>query len=171
MATTYTLIASSAPTSDATSVVFSSIPQTYTDLVVRWSVRQTGGGTFGDANIYINSEGGSNYSWTRVRGDGSTGVISGNTSTASNWSMNNATNNGGSTTNVFSTNECYIPNYTSTTVNKSAYVVHYVERLAAVTYITAAALYRSATAAVTSVGFGSGFATGTTFYLYGIKNS
>ena len=170
MANTYQFIASSSPTSDATSVLFSSIPQTYTDLVVRWSSRQTGGGTFTDSNVYINSEGGANYSWVRMSGAGTAPTGTSN-SAAANWSMNNSGNNGASTANTFSSHELYLPNYTSSTVNKFGIVSHYTEANATTAYINLAGLLRSATAAITSIGFGSGFATGTTFWLYGIKKN
>lgn len=70
MAATYTPIASITLEAAAASVTFSSIPQTYTDLVIVSQMKLT---TNTRAVIMrFNNDSGSNYSLTRVYGNGST---------------------------------------------------------------------------------------------------
>jgi hypothetical protein len=68
---TYTKIASNTLGSAAASVTFSSIPSTYTDLVLvsNWSITVGSG-----ASLYarVNSDSGTNYSYTNLVGNGST---------------------------------------------------------------------------------------------------
>ena len=66
---TYTPIATSSPTTSPTEIIFSSIPSTYTDLVLILCGKSTA-----NANVYVhvNSDTGSNYSYTTLTGDGST---------------------------------------------------------------------------------------------------
>lgn len=67
MASTYTLISSSVLTVTTQSVTFSSIPQTYTDLVLRMSYRITAAGLFGNnPAIRFNADATSNYSYTNL---------------------------------------------------------------------------------------------------------
>ena len=67
---TYTPISSQVLTSDLSSVTFSSIPQTYTDLVLVCSAQCGSGATStnGDYRLFLNYNGdaGANYSHTRV---------------------------------------------------------------------------------------------------------
>ena len=51
-----------------TTVTFSSIPSTYTDLVL---VTNSGSSTASDLNFELNSNQGNSYSWTTLGGDGS----------------------------------------------------------------------------------------------------
>ena len=74
MAITYEPIATTTLGSAAASVTFSSISGSYTDLVlVIWGRTSTGGG---DVICQFNSDTGSNYSWTRLSGDGSSAASS-----------------------------------------------------------------------------------------------
>lgn len=65
---TYTLIGSATADGTSLSVTFSSIPATYTDLVIVCAI--TAGNT-GDAYLRFNGDTGSNYSDTVLRGNGS----------------------------------------------------------------------------------------------------
>lgn len=68
---TYALIASQTVTGSAvTSIQFSSIPNTYTDLVLVTSIKQVGSPTATDAFITLNGNGASVYSRTILYGDG-----------------------------------------------------------------------------------------------------
>lgn len=70
MASTYTPIATTTLGSAQSSVTFSSIPSTYTDLVLIVSAKNTSASqNYG--YIYFNSDTGSNYSRTVLTGDGS----------------------------------------------------------------------------------------------------
>ena len=73
MAITYEPIATTTLGSDITSVTFSSIPATYTDLVLICTEIQSdvAGSSFNDGRFRFNGDTGSNYSQTRLRGDGS----------------------------------------------------------------------------------------------------
>lgn len=71
MPATYEPIASVTLTTGTNTVTFSSIPQTFTDLVGVWSLRSSANGPFNQIRIGINGQ--SNiYSRTTLFGDGST---------------------------------------------------------------------------------------------------
>jgi hypothetical protein len=65
---TYEPIATTSPTNNPTELIFTSIPSTYTDLVLVVTAKSPGGG---DIYIHVNSDTGSNYSWTTLTGNGS----------------------------------------------------------------------------------------------------
>jgi len=67
MAATYTPISSITLGASVSSITFSSIPQTYTDLILVYS----GTSSITNLPIRFNSDTGSNYSYTRAFGDGS----------------------------------------------------------------------------------------------------
>jgi hypothetical protein len=66
---TYEAIATISPTTTPTEITFSSIPSTYTDLILILS-----GSSSGSSNVYIrvNGDTASNYSYTTFTADGST---------------------------------------------------------------------------------------------------
>ncbi len=105
---TYTPIATTT-LSGGTSYTFSSIPSTYTDLVLVLNVAITSG----SSNILMDYNGDttSKYSFTRVRGDG--------TSALSNQVANLTSNYIGDISTAFSTNIIQIMNYANTSVNKT----------------------------------------------------
>lgn len=71
MPSTYEPIATQTLGSAASSITFSSIPSTYTDLKVIVLPRSVDGGTGSDSLILrYNSDTGTNYSNTRIRGNG-----------------------------------------------------------------------------------------------------
>jgi len=171
MANTYTLIASSTVGSGGTgSFNFTSIPQTYTDLVILCSFRSTrGGGNIGDFGAQFNGSS-SNYTRRRLFGDGS--GVSSDTGTA----LGNAAGNLAST---FSSHTVYIPNYTSSNF-KSFSIDSVTESNAAssYTYVNLLSLLWSDTSAITSIevrdfsdGNTNNLVQYTTAYLYGISNS
>ena len=67
---TYTPIASVTLSAATSSVTFSGIPQTYTDLVVVINAGNSGGTGYGIA-LQCNNDTGSNYSFTQLYGTGS----------------------------------------------------------------------------------------------------
>lgn len=151
------------------SITFSSIPSTYTDLVVVASILPSST-SFYTPSLQFNSDTGSNYSSTWMYGQGSTAVSSRNTSQTQmaidNYSATPAVGYPMSVLfNVF--------NYANTSVYKT--VIARGNDIFASAGETSATvgLWRS-TAAITSVtvkGNGANFAAGSTFSLYAIKAS
>ena len=166
MANTYTLIEAKTLTTTVASTTFSSIPQTYTDLLVKVSSRGTGG-----INIYLNSTTpGNQYSEKRISAySGSVSSDTGNTGIS--ITISGAATS--YTTNTFSNTEIYIPNYTSSNY-KSVSAEGIGENNSTTNAMQMTAGLRSNTAAVTSVileSYEGNFVSDSTFYLYGIKNS
>ncbi len=172
MPATYTLISSNVLSSSAASVTFSSIPATYTDLVVRFSVRSDRASTFDNIETRLNADSGTNYSNILLAGDGAT-ASSSSSSSGTIWGTQ-ITNGNTSTSNTFSNSELYIPNYTSTS-NRPASVFSVQEDNSTTARIRLNAyLYRGASA-ITSMAFtpsnGTNWLSGSSFYLYGISNA
>ena len=173
MPSTYTLIKGETIGSSAASYTFTAIPSTFTDLVVRLSTRMATG-TFGEFSVQFNSDTSALYSDTILYGSGSaTGSYANSGSTSLNGILN--TEGTSQTANTFSNNELYIPSYT-VSQNKPVSASSATENNATTAYISAnAGLYRSTTA-ISSITFiddinSRSFAAGSSFYLYGIKNS
>jgi len=78
MPATYEPIATTTLSTTASVITFSSIPSTYTDLRLVWTVRSTAGGNY--PTVRFNNDSGSNYSWTRIYGDGTSAASQANTS-------------------------------------------------------------------------------------------
>ena len=166
MAHTYSKIATyTVGSGGIPSVSFLNIPQTYTDLVIKTSIRTTSTGLGNGVLISLN---GSSTSFSRkiLYGEGSTtasasasdggiAVINGTTETAS----------------TFSSTEIYIPNYTGSDY-KSLSSDSIMENNATAAYAILYGSLWSNTSAVTSITLTPGvglFAQYTTFHLYGIK--
>jgi hypothetical protein len=173
MANTYTLIASNTVGSGgAASVTFSSIPQTYTDLIIKYSARGTGGAlNYENIQVQFNGVGGTAYSDRNVYGTGSAAASTSNSSVASTF-LQYATGSA-ATASTFGNGEIYIPNYTSANAKSySADTVSENNATAAITSFTAG--ISTNTAAISSVKLTpntSTFAQYSTFTLYGISNA
>ena len=158
---TYDPIASITLSALASSVTFSAIPQTYTDLVISASTTVTADN--GQAtNLQFNSDTGSNYSSTVLYGNGTSALSARQT----NATYANAYNNS-STSGEWNANIINIMNYSNTTTNKI-----FVSRGSSTIYpLTYAGLWRS-TAAINTIKLlitTGNFNIGSTFNLYGIK--
>lgn len=127
-----------------TAITFSSIPSTYTDLVIYLSGRTARAGIhYSDIRIKIN---GSDANFT-VRG------LAGNGSSVSSFSAGNyafAVPAATATSNTFSSNYLYIPNYTSS-VAKSISIDDTMENNATTSEMTIRAMLWNQTAAITSI--------------------
>ena len=173
MANTYVLIASNTLGSAAASVTFSSIPATYTDLVIRFAIRDsyTGGANAAQARVTHNGTT-ANYSWTELNGTGAA-AASGRLSNQSYYETDAGSPTAANTANTFSNSEIYIPSYT-VAQNKPVSIHSAGENNTTTAYMSVrAALWRN-TAAITSITLTaniSTFMTGSSFFLYGIKNS
>jgi len=162
---TYTPIASTTIGTAITTVSFSSISGTFTDLVLVYSTKSQGGYDYQNSSITFNGDTGTNYSYTQLYGDGS--------SAASNRqsSQNNilvGVDIGTTQAGKFSVNILNIMNYSNTTTYKTLMT----RKNATPSLVsTAVGLWRS-TAAITSMTISrddsNGFSVGSTFALYGI---
>lgn len=163
MAVTYEPIQSYTTTGSQATITFSSIPQTYTDLVVQGASRRGINGA-GDAgwNVTLNGDTGANYSVAMVYAGGSTGGVNRN-----NFFYTGAVGDG-----VFCANTMNIMNYTSTSINKVALTQSFVygNGSPAIDSRYFCNLWRS-NAAITSITLSpaSGFWEGSVLTLYGIK--
>jgi len=176
MANTYKLISSvSVGAGGASSIVFSSIPQTYTDLLVRLSTRSASGGA--DAyttRMKINNLTSSIYSQRTLEGAGASGTT-GFAQSGVDTAVRAALINGpASTGNTFAVTDIYIPNYTSAN-NKSAHIETVSESNNTTMYINANAFLVTTTDAITDLTFtneatAGNFAQYSTATLYGIFN-
>jgi len=171
MANTYTLIASNTLSSSAASVTFSAIPNTYTDLVLRVSSRNNDTGTSEGFLTQFNSDTSTNYSWRALLVGGGAPGSQGYSNQAD---IENRQAGNGATSNTFSSMEIYIPSYTASQ-NKPVSSYYVIEKNVTDAYIgVEAGLWRN-TAAISSIKlFNNGsivFASGSSFFLYGIKNS
>ena len=174
MALTYVLIASSVLSTTATDITFSSIPQTYTDLVLRTSTRVNGGSSTENYQIKINNDSTSSiYTSTYLESNGST-ASSARSTNGINFAFPNVTTSGGSTASTFASGEFYLPNYTST-VAKQASSITTPENNDPTNKMYVLAQRLNLTSAINRIDIiiatGSSFVSGSSFYLYGIKNS
>lgn len=164
MARTYEPIATQTVTSAVGTVTFSSIPQTYTDLVLVSSRQQASA-----ARLYLRFNGNTSslYSDVWISGEGAS-AFSGKDSGQSAISIGGIWN--GSTTTTWATNITHIMNYTNTTTFKSTLTKDANDKGSSGTIEAMIGMYRS-TSAITAVNVvgGSNFAVGSTFTLYGIK--
>ncbi len=171
MANTYTLISSTTLGSTTASVTFSSIPQTYTDLLLKISSRTTNT-SFGETIRIRPNNLTTNGSARVLRG------FSGTSTSSYTYSSVLATNNSlgdGATASTFASIDVYIPNYTSSNY-KSFSSDAVSENNAADGRQDIIASLWSTTAAITSLILDNdstpfSFTANSTFYLYGIRNS
>jgi hypothetical protein len=168
MATTYTLISSvTVGSGGAATIGFTSIPSTYTDLVLKTSLR-TDRALEIDAILFTLNASTSNFTGRRLFGDGSSATS--DTVTRIILIANAATG----TSNTFSNNEVYIPNYAGAT-NKSYSVDGVAENNTTFARADLTAGLWSDTSAITSITLtpnnGPNFVQYSTAYLYGISSS
>jgi hypothetical protein len=173
MATTYTLIASNTVGSGgASSVSFTSIPQTYTNLVLKLSMR---GNYTGDlvTNPAITFNGSSTGYSERLLWNGNNNTAGSANGSYSGFQFTWA-NGPSSTSNTFSNGEMYIPNYTSSNYKSMSSDSVDENNSNSNGLLSLDSGLWSNTAAITSItltmSYGS-FVQYSTFYLYGISNS
>jgi hypothetical protein len=173
MATTYTLISSvTVGAGGAADITFSSIPQTYTDLVLKLSTRGTAAD---DRRQLLISYNGSTSSFTGIRLYGEDNITdSDSLSGASGYSIG-ITNAANSTASTFGNAEIYIPNYSGSN-NKSSSTDSVFEQNSSTRYdLWMTATLWSNSSAITSIAItissGSNIAQYSTAYLYGISNA
>lgn len=168
MANTYVAIATTTVGSGgAASIEFTSIPATYTDLIILTSTRCSG--TDSDIRLTFNTSGGT-YTLRKLLGNGSTA----SSETGSNAFLRN--NPSGATASTFTNSMVYIPNYAGSNAKSlSADSVAENNGTTAVAQLTAGNW--SGTSAITSIKIDSTSGPSQTLVehstatLYGIKNS
>ena len=174
MANTFTLISKISVSSPTYSVTFSSIPNTYTDLKLVFSTRSDYGAAGGqEVEIAINSVT-TGYSSRMIYSNTGTSVSSASASNAF-FTWGGGMVASGSTASTFGNSELYIPNYAGSNA-KSASTDSVTETNGTATFMQLAAHSNTTTAAITSITLYAwqsfiNFVSGSTFYLYGIKNS
>jgi hypothetical protein len=176
MANTYTLISSvTVGSGGASEITFSSIPNTYTDLLVKLSGRlsQTGG-AYDGFNIKFNNTT-SNWSSRTLSGNGSSASSGSETGTYGSRFL--GINIDGSTASTFGNLEVYIPNYAGSSY-KSVSSDSVTENNDTGAFIRLGAGLWSDTSAITSLTLynqdytpSNAFAQYSTAYLYGISNA
>lgn len=169
MALTYQAIATvTVGSGGAANIEFTSIPATYTDLVIKASLRDTRNGPANDFSLEINGSA-ANRTYRALKGDGSAvssfngtnasiGVEDGDTATAS----------------TFGNAEIYIPNYAGSN-NKSISADSAQENNQTAAEVWMVASLWSQTSAITSLKLvpnnGFSYKQYSTATLYGIKNT
>ena len=172
MASSRRLITSTTLSSSASSVTFSSIPSTYTDLCIKGSVRTDRVNTVDLIDMLINSNSSSVYSYTFLSGNGTSATSgSGSSGTIGYGPWVDADS---STSSTFGSFEIYIPSYTASQ-NKPYSIFPVTENNATYGLTRPVAGLFSSTTAISSISFTSNaannFLAGSTFQLYGILNS
>jgi hypothetical protein len=170
MATTYKAIASQVLSSSTASVTFSSIPSTYTDLVLKVSSRTDVASVSSSFYIYYNSTSVSSGSYTFIQGNGAS-AVSGRDS-AQTWAYLAGTGGSSVTANTFAASEFYIPNYASAVAHQ-AVGFDATENNATTGYLRFAASLFGASTAITSLiiaANSANFVSGSRFDLYGITH-
>ena len=154
----------------ASDITFSSIASTWTDLVVKASLRGNYGDTGGTATLQLNGST-TSYSWKALESSGSSAYSFG---TGSGTSINNSgATNANNTANTFGNVEFYIPNafgsnYKSVSVDGTG------ENNATLNYQALTAGLWSNTSAITSIKLtvvAASLVQYSTAYLYGVKNA
>lgn len=168
MAITYQLIQGYTLTGTQSSITFSSIPQTYTDLVVVGTLRDT-------ANVGVNSpqlriNGLSTSIYGNVRGAANNGTASSaSNSSQSQFDIFSADPGSGVTSNTFSNFQIYFASYRVGLERSFNYFNTLSPNSNSDSYINMASFRFDGTTAISSLTlYGGSFATGSTLDLYGI---
>lgn len=171
MANTYELIASvTVGAGGASSIDFTSIPATYTDLVVMISARGSNAAQYVDAYLRFNGSS-TNYSGKSLVGSGSTVGSYSEPTTGIRIDVDAASN----TASTFSNHFVYIPNYTSSNYKSASVDAVYESNTSSNNQLWFIGNLWSNTAAINQVTFVAGssssFVQYSTAYLYGVKNA
>ena len=173
MANTYQLIEAKTVSTAVASIEFTSIPQIYTDLCLKFSGRNNRSAqVLEEFLLTLNNNNNTIYSEKGIRGNGSS--VANNSPTGQTELQDFGQPGAGATANTFSNWEVYIPNYTSSN-NKSVQFDGVTENNATEAYAYLNAGLFSSTTAISSLKVRCKSThlidVYSTFYLYGIKNS
>jgi hypothetical protein len=157
---TYTPIANYTATGSQANYTFSSIPSTYTDLILVMSGTASSNGY---NQVQFNSDTGLNYSQTYLYGDGSTAGSGRNSNIA-------YINTGYNTTGTINATNLHIMNYSNATTYKTALTRDSSSGIQSAAFV---GLWRN-TAAITSIKItaqSGNYTNGYTMTLYGVKSA
>jgi hypothetical protein len=170
MPATYEPIATTTLGSAAASITFSSIPATYTDISIVF-VGIESGVTQISKRIYFNGDTGTNYSATKLGGQGSSAYSANNTNDGGLRFASDQNGDASGTIPVFTTFDIF--SYAGST-NKTTLIATSSDQNGSGYVQRTVGLWRN-TAAITEIRFGfnsaATWAAGTTATLYGIKNA
>jgi len=150
----------------ASTIDFSSIPQTYTHLAIKYSVRFNNASPYANTVLRLNGST-TSYTMTRLYGDGASA------SAYTNTDIFDVANGDTSTANSFNNGEFYIPNYAGSNYKSTSGDAVMETNATTAQQLLTAGLW-SSTAAITSLSLswsGGNFKQYSTATLYGIKNS
>jgi hypothetical protein len=172
MANTFELIYATTVGSGGTSQIdFTTIPSTYTDLCVKWSLRSSTS-SWANINVLLNGAT-SGYTMRFIQSSGSS-ATSYNATAYSDSTFFGYNPGTSQTASTFSNGEIYIPNYAGS-ANKSISGDNVSENNATTAYSHLVAGLYSSSAAITGVRLidanGGNLAQYSTAYLYGVKNA
>jgi len=164
------LIATTTLTTAQNQILFTSVPQTFTDLVLLVSNRSAGLATNIQLVLRLNGDASSsNYSFRRLFGDGV--ASQSNSGTGLSYLAIGESSAGNSTANTFSNTAIYIPNYTSS-ANKRLLSDSVNENNATASFQVLNASLWADNSAITQLQLidfgGNNFVSGSTASLYGI---
>jgi hypothetical protein len=171
MANTFELISAvTVGGAGAASIDFTSIPSTFTDICVVYSLRSNRAASQEDGKLTFNGTS-TNYSGKVLQGNGaSASSYSSSTSYIENLVMPAAT----ATATTFSNGTIYVPNYTASAA-KSVSIDSVTENNATTAFTSLIAGLWNNTAVITSLSIapnqGGSFVQYSTAYLYGVKNA
>lgn len=171
MPTTYQAIATvTVSTATTTSFQFTSIPSTYTDLLLKLSLRTTAANVTQYISMTFNGNSSNIYSDLRLQGEGS-GTPASYTNSNINEVYFGTSSAASATANTFSNIEIYIPNYTSS-ANKILTSTCVAENNGATSIQWTSAGVWANSAAISSITLSPAtYVQYTSGTLYGIKNS
>ena len=173
MPTTFTQIGSAVTVGSggAADITFSSIPSTYTDLVLKLSLRDASTATRSVARLTFNGSS-SGYSSRAVFGYNGTSTLSDvGGSTYIDWTY---TDGNGATASTFANNEIYIPNYAGSQYKSVSIDFTAENNSSSLNILGLAAGLWSNSAAITSITLTPStpnFLQYSTAYLYGVSNA
>lgn len=174
MALTYQLISSNVLTTATSAITFSSIPATYTDLMLKFSARSTYPSDYSVPVIRFNNDASSVYSYLLLSNNNNSNFAYGSGLTSGNGAADSYVVSNSATASTFGLYEIYIPSYASSS-NKISSVLASSPNNSTTSFDLQmrGQQYASATA-INRIDISTpsyNFVVGSSFYLYGIKNS
>jgi hypothetical protein len=175
MAVTYQLISSNTLASNATSVTFSSIPQTYDDMVIRIVAQVTATGVVPQGSLRFNSDTNPRYRSTGIYWSGTTigGIDQIASTDTSSFAIYIGSSGGNSQPGMA---VVYLNSYASTSRTKSMTWITTAVQNGNSSYYSkvGGGIYNESSTGISTIqvlGNGDTYLAGSTFKLYGIKNT